>query len=1103
MTVNSVPRVGEEQWWTTVVGFVPSDQQLEAITAPLAPGVIIAGAGTGKTTVMAARVAWLVASGQVEANEVLGLTFTRKATAELAGRIDRFLASVAALGGDVDEDERSAATTLTYDGFAGRIVDEFGAWDGIEPGARLITPARCHQIAREVVAGWPRPPLMGSQRKPVTVSEAVVTLAQELASHDVDPARAKEANARWREELEAAPQNRKGPWAPVRDAIVVADERDELLDMVEAYQRLKAERGLVEFGDRMRQALALVRHHDRIGEELRMRHRVVLLDEYQDTSTSQAMLLRGLFSGPPGSPGRGHPVTGVGDPLQAIYGWRGAAASNILSFAREFPTAEGPAKIHHLTVNRRSVPLVLDCANEVSAALRHAQDGSAPRVEALVPGRGPTPADGAPAAVSCLAHTTWCEECAAVADLVVEARSRGEVTRWGQVGVLVRRNSDVADLHAALSARDVPVVVANLGGLLTLPDIALVVDHLRVLHDRRDDEALANLVAAPRWGLRPDQLARIRRRAVRLARRRGEKDDLGEQVEPHLADVLDDPGPLREDPDLDRALGALARECEDMAAHRTEGLADLVLRCRVVSGLDADLAADRPDRARARQGHLDAFWGEVRKATDDDPDLTVAGLLAWLDIEAEVGTGLERTPAEVDDAVVISTVHGAKGLEWDLVVLPDMTEGVFPSTIAPPNFTRRAGVLPVSVRGDRDAIAAPRDGSREALEDYRTDLAAESATAETRLAYVAITRARQRLVLSWHRWAPGRVSARTESRYLLQVGEVAGVQHVGQPLEEAPAPEGAPDPGVTWPQSADPRQVEARDWVLRAVGEVATAPTAGPAAPADEVDGTAPPGRAVPPGPTPGDLTAEETALVRSWRRAGEDLVAEERRRRRQGPAPVPTALTTSQVMALHRDREAFLAQVRRPMPRPAGPTTTVGIAFHEWVAGRLAPRGEDSLFDEDDARQERRLDWQEVGEPGRTVPVAGADGSGAEGLDDPAVLTALRRDFEASPWARAEVVAVEEPFVLKLASHVVRGRLDAVFRDPDDPRRHVVVDWKTSRPGSADPTQLSVYRLAWARANGMDPEMVDAVFHHVSARTTVHPDGLLDADALDRVLGD
>ena len=172
---------------SAVLGIPFSDQQLAAITAPLEPAVIIAGAGSGKTTVMAARVVWLVGSGQVRPEQVLGLTFTRKAAGELGSRVRRALQRAGVLDEDAEAGEE---LILTYDAFAGRLVAEHGLLLGIEGDARMITGAARYPAG--VPGWWPTPRALQhlSRLRPAAVTQRLLELSAELRSHLVDPLRA-------------------------------------------------------------------------------------------------------------------------------------------------------------------------------------------------------------------------------------------------------------------------------------------------------------------------------------------------------------------------------------------------------------------------------------------------------------------------------------------------------------------------------------------------------------------------------------------------------------------------------------------------------------------------------------------------------------------------------------------------------------------------------------------------------------------------------------------------------------------------------------------------------------------------------------------------
>jgi DNA helicase-2/ATP-dependent DNA helicase PcrA len=318
-----------------------SDQQLAAITAPLEPGVIIAGAGSGKTTVMAARVVWLVGTGEVRPEEVLGLTFTRKAAAELSHRVRSALERAGVVPAD-GVDAGGEQLIMTYDAFAARLVAEHGLRLGYETDPTMITGATRYRLASRVVRDAAGPFEHISRLRPASVTERVLRLDADLQQHlvavpELDP----HAHAHLLE-LASAPLNRNGNvYADLKKATAAAHERLELASLVVEYQRLKQRLGVVEFADQMAIAARLAQEVPAVCELVRSAYRVVLLDEYQDTSAAQAKMLWGLFSGGTPSQGMGHPVTAVGDPFQAIYGWRGAAASNITSFADQFRTAKG------------------------------------------------------------------------------------------------------------------------------------------------------------------------------------------------------------------------------------------------------------------------------------------------------------------------------------------------------------------------------------------------------------------------------------------------------------------------------------------------------------------------------------------------------------------------------------------------------------------------------------------------------------------------------------------------------------------------------------------------------------------------------------------
>ncbi len=354
--------------------YAPSAQQWEAISAPLSPAVVIAGAGSGKTTLMAARVVYLVVTGQVRPDQVLGLTFTTKAASELRRKIREALVTAGAMVAPTgpDDEEALEPTVLTYNAYAANLLTEHGLRIGHEPDTRVVTDAARYQLGARVVDRYTGEVVQLSDH-PATVIQNLLALDGALSEHLVSAADVRRVDAEARQGFERerlaeiAAKNRKGHFGACEKAISAIDRRTELLGLVEGYRRLKHDLGLMDFSDQIELGARLASDQPEVGTLEREKFKVVLLDEYQDTSVAQATMLSRIFSGPAGA-GLGHAVTAVGDPNQAIYGWRGASVSNILNFDDTFPGGAGTtAPIHHLTVNRRSDTRILDVANLLAA----------------------------------------------------------------------------------------------------------------------------------------------------------------------------------------------------------------------------------------------------------------------------------------------------------------------------------------------------------------------------------------------------------------------------------------------------------------------------------------------------------------------------------------------------------------------------------------------------------------------------------------------------------------------------------------------------------------------------------------------------------------
>ncbi|MCW2566310.1 MAG: UvrD/REP helicase, partial [Mycobacterium sp.] len=506
MTVTTVRRWDPDALAVRLGLHQPTVDQAAVIGAPPEPCVVVAGAGSGKTETMAARVVWLVANGIVRPDEVLGLTFTRKAASELAHRLRRRLAQLRAEGlwappdPDTDSPLDGEPTVSTYHAYAARIVAEHGLRIGVEPTTRVLGEAASWQLAHRVVYTWDGP-MDAVDAAPSTVVGAVVALAGEMAEHLVEAEDVERHADELCAAIEALPRKAGGPpagdpYAGVRTLLARQRARRQLMPVVRAYQQVKADAEVMDFGDQMRLAARIAAGAPEVGAAERGRYGVVLLDEYQDTGHSQLVMLRALFGG-------GHPVTAVGDPCQSIYSWRGASAGTLARFREEFRTGPGlPATRYALRTSFRNSAPVLAVANATSGELR----AGGFDVDELVAGPG-TGTGHVVAAV----HPTVDDE---TADLVARVRTlwtedaplrlAGEGGR--SIAVLSRKRSRLVPLADALRAEGIPVEVVGLGGLLATPEVRDLVATLRVVTDPTAGDALVRLLTGARWRIGPRDL---------------------------------------------------------------------------------------------------------------------------------------------------------------------------------------------------------------------------------------------------------------------------------------------------------------------------------------------------------------------------------------------------------------------------------------------------------------------------------------------------------------------------------------------------------------------------------------------------------------------
>ena len=1106
----------------------PTPEQIEVIEAPLEPMLVVAGAGAGKTETMASRVVWLVANGLAGPEEILGLTFTRKAASELGARIRRRLSMLAGSSalrhwdpaGTLAARLRSADPEVsTYHAYAGRLIADYGLLLPVEPTSTLLSETELWQLAFGVVSTWPGE--LTTPKVPASVTEAVLKLYAETAEHLVDLddlAGAGDDLYHLIDTLPPGPRQQAAPSNQVRKYQEVIDERRELIPIVAALVDAMKAQSALDFGSQMSMAARLVRDHPDVADAERTSVRAVLLDEYQDTGHSQRILLSGLFGG--GAPVA---VTAVGDPIQSIYGWRGASAANLPRFTRDFPKADAtPSDRRELLTSWRNSTSALHLANETSEELRRRG----------VPVSVLRARDGAPAGTAQLALCeTVLAERAWIADHI-EARWR-DAEASGQAppttAILVRRNEDSAPLAAELQVRGIPAEVVGLGGLLHVPEVADIVATLRLIADPMAGTAAMRLLTGARWQLGAADLAALWRRAREIAvinrndatgvmTTREELDAALDSALPAesvdqagIADAVIDPGdPSRYSESGLARIKVFGRQLETLRRRIGQPLPELVADVEVAIGVavEAQVRARRMRGSTTGREHLDAFADYVSHYAER-PGANLPGLLAFLDAAEVIEKGL--TPGQIEvasDRVQILTVHAAKGLEWDVVALVHLCDKIFPGGRADSTWLGSPKELPAELRGDLVATPAedpdatgegfPRLDLRhpfndrkeleQAIDDHKAAIAERRLEEDRRLLYVALTRTKDALLLSAHHWSPGRDKPRGPSIFFDELHTVMS-ESIADPTTDssgliidhiAPDPEdGAENPlddedtSRVWPY--DPL-AERRHTIERAASAVVSELAARDVQTLFD-DG---PGAAVAQAPEEPDLldaAESDPAMIEllAWRAEVRALLAEHHSTNvALVDVALPAHLSVSQLVELDSDEQGFAQRLRRPIPFAPNPTARRGTAFHAWVERFF---GATNLLDIDEL-------------PGAADATATPD----------ADLDELRDRFLGSVWAQRSPTEVEVPFETVIGTTVIRGRIDAIFAEPND--GWLVMDWKTGAvPEGAKRTsalvQLAAYRIAWAELAGVAPERVRAAFHYVRSGYTLEPDDLPDAAAL------
>lgn len=1083
---------------------MPTDQQEKVITAPLKPTLVVAGAGSGKTATMSARVTYLVASGQVDPSQVLGLTFTRKATHELRERIENRLGQLYRYPGWTSSSTRSntdesasadapstaagpstaaeaggsnsqvqeltavagEATVATYNSFAGSLVREWGLEVGLETDTAVLTPASSWQIMYELMENW------GQEfEEPFSSLDSATELALQVANSlnenllSVDEAR--ELMADLGQNLKDLRSVRGAAKAIDAKSLPAMTKRIQVLDLVERYIDYKRENSLVDFGDQVALACRIVtdeRVGPRVIAQYRDRFKAVLLDEFQDTSVAQTILLSSLFAG--------CGVVAVGDPNQAIYGWRGASSAALGQFHRHFSNGAGP--VLQLSTAWRNDPQILQAANRISDPLR--ASGQV-KVEKLVKRPGVGDERG----------KVWA---ARVQDGLAEAEliAKFLAQRWSpskSMAVLCRTRSQFTPIVAALIERGIPVEVVGLGGLLDVPEVADVRALMSVALDPTSADRLMRLIDLV--GIDAADLDVVWSFARELVNARASAGQ--SSAEPLLAEALSEivvnfgafeafckkyacalsPAGLYQA----KRLGRILQEANGAANLE---LVDFISWAERALGLDVEAAA-RVDVNEVGARALAALRAQATSFKAQNPEAGAQVFLGWLNAAQDQERGLELPEVEpAPGAVQVLTVHASKGLEWDIVVVPGLVEANFPSyrsrpkedyTVLANSWITQVSEFPHTLRRDYDSLPpcpfiglspqAGKDAILAAGEEYRSELGKWEVAEERRLAYVAYTRARSQLLLTTSHYAALSKTPKMTSRFLKELERSQMVQFLADDERDDDLSNRALDQSSVsvWPHQLDALAGLEEPGVADVPGQAVLGKQAGlslrlrAAALVSAAGGCQGAGSEealqIPEGLAP---------QLDDWWRQARLLLQERQIRQENGQEIVLPSHLAATAMA-KVGKEDFIMSLRRPLPPPPSKAARLGTAFHEEMSQRLNSEG--TLLSLAEAGSDRLspADRKQVN----------------DWLDNVADLEILQGY---SPYA------TEIDQEIRLAGFNVRCRIDAVFKAVEKGRAQwLIVDWKTGGQ-RVRVDQLSLYVHAWAASQNVDISQVRAAYVYV-----------------------
>jgi DNA helicase-2/ATP-dependent DNA helicase PcrA len=606
-----------------ISGLRLNKEQQEAIKFGNGPLLIIAGAGTGKTTVITERIKYLIFSKKAKPQEILALTFTEKAAREMEERVD-----VAMPYG------YTQMWIMTFHSFCDRVLRDSALNIGLDPKFKLMTEAESIQLLRKNLfkldLNYFRP--LGNPNKFLS---GMLQHFSRLQDEDVTP-------------------NQYSDWVNLKFKIKnlkLSDEEKieyekykELANAYKMYDEIKVKESVLDFGDVIVKTLKLFRDRPNILSEYQKQFKYILIDEFQDTNYAQNELAI-LLSG------REKNINVVGDDDQSVYRFRGAAVSNIIQFRKSFPKTN----VIVLTKNYRSTQEILNRSYDLIQYNNPDRLEVVEKIDKKL--KSQVEKDGEEIH---FIHSDRVEnESDEIAKKILELQKE-EKYLYKDFAILVRANNYSEPIMRALGRNGVPFQFLGPGRLFKQPEIVDLISYLKVLYNFTDSVSFYRLLSIDHFGITGRELATLgnyaRKNNISLF---GSAEKIGGDNIKKLLEIIN------KHLDLVKKVSA----------------GQLLYFFLEETGLLQKLLSPETAEAEKRAKNISKLFDKLKSYEADHNDSSITAVVDWLDLSMELGEGPLATDSDWTDvnAVNILTVHSAKGLEFPVVFLVNLVGQRFPT----------------------------------------------------------------------------------------------------------------------------------------------------------------------------------------------------------------------------------------------------------------------------------------------------------------------------------------------------------------------------------------------------------------------------------------